>query len=514
MKAKTQSKRLTFFIIISVALISVFVALTKMFPYVLDDWAWSGELGNQRFATMFADYNGRYFGNFLILAISRVEVLKIIVMSISFYIACLLPMLFANKRKSSIFVLSSLLFILIPKEIFVQVVAWASGYTNYMPPILLTTIYYIIIKNIFSDDKPKYSKITPVITLIIGVSAGLFMENVTLTNIAVAFLVIGYTFIKHRKFYATQISFFVGSIIGAIVMFTNTSYGIIASKGDSYRSIASNDSETSIVDTIIKHLEISIKQLFVNNIAMLTVATIICIVICALFIKNQDKIIAKVISILIALANVGSLVILVLYHNHPNAVLISEKITRLGSIAAAGLYAFTLFLIIAVCVTDKNEKFKQLLVFVTIPILVAPLLIVNPVTARCFYPPYFMMSLLLVAMLDYIAKVTKKDFKKLEIGIIPVMIVAAVVVLVGYFSIYSAVYSTTQLNKEYIEKQVTNNESIVYISSYPDKSYLWLSEPINKYWTGIYKDYHGIDQDTKLKFLEPEEFIEFADNYQ
>ena len=68
----------------------LFTVLAAMFPYTGDDWAWGSQIGMDRLHTFFDNYNGRYFGNFLILAISRSKALKVVLMALSYYICCYL----------------------------------------------------------------------------------------------------------------------------------------------------------------------------------------------------------------------------------------------------------------------------------------------------------------------------------------------------------------------------------------------------------------------------------------
>lgn len=52
----------------------LFVALTALacfFPMQGDDWAWGSHIGLERLSNSFRNYNGRYLGNLLILALSR-----------------------------------------------------------------------------------------------------------------------------------------------------------------------------------------------------------------------------------------------------------------------------------------------------------------------------------------------------------------------------------------------------------------------------------------------------------
>ena len=64
---------------IAISMLITFLLLTfviTLFPYSLDDWAWGGSVGIERLQTWFDNYNGRYFGNILVLILTRSDVLR------------------------------------------------------------------------------------------------------------------------------------------------------------------------------------------------------------------------------------------------------------------------------------------------------------------------------------------------------------------------------------------------------------------------------------------------------
>ncbi len=92
---------------IAAALICV-GALMYCVPLSLDDWAWGGKIGIERFETMFKGYNGRYLGNFLILAMSRSKILRVAVMTLVTVSIPLIISKYVNSKKR--FILFSRLF--------------------------------------------------------------------------------------------------------------------------------------------------------------------------------------------------------------------------------------------------------------------------------------------------------------------------------------------------------------------------------------------------------------------
>ena len=67
-----------------ILLFLLFALLCYFFPYSGDDWAWGTQIGIDRLNIWFDNYNGRYAGNLLILAITRSKLLRIIIESLAF----------------------------------------------------------------------------------------------------------------------------------------------------------------------------------------------------------------------------------------------------------------------------------------------------------------------------------------------------------------------------------------------------------------------------------------------
>ena len=62
--------------ILCVLALAALILLAALAPYVDDDWDWGGPGGLERLAQGFADYNGRYLGNVLVLLLTRSRALK------------------------------------------------------------------------------------------------------------------------------------------------------------------------------------------------------------------------------------------------------------------------------------------------------------------------------------------------------------------------------------------------------------------------------------------------------
>ncbi len=90
--------------------------LCYLFPYTGDDWAWGSKIGVDRLNNWFENYNGRYVGNLIVLAMTRSNLLKAVIMSFCLTgIVALCEYIFKKKMG---FYVSCVALVLIPKLIF------------------------------------------------------------------------------------------------------------------------------------------------------------------------------------------------------------------------------------------------------------------------------------------------------------------------------------------------------------------------------------------------------------
>ena len=165
-------------LIFSVVIFSVFALLAYLFPYSGDDWAWGSEIGAERLQNWFEGYNGRYAGNLLVMTLTRSKGLCVFVMALCLVLAGLFPSLFAGVKGLASFALGTVFLLVIPGEVFTQSVVWTSGFSNYVPPALLTLFYFIITKNIFGNEIPRYRAFVPFVSLFMGFAGALFIHQI------------------------------------------------------------------------------------------------------------------------------------------------------------------------------------------------------------------------------------------------------------------------------------------------------------------------------------------------
>lgn len=112
------------------------------------------------------------------------------------------------------------------------------------------------------------------------------MEHNTILNIALSLAIIIYSYIKFKSVFAVHISNFLGNVIGFVIMFSNSAYGIISSGKDSYRSMAGDSSDN--FTWILKSIDTVCSRFIESNVILNIIISFLLFVI-VLNVKNKKK---------------------------------------------------------------------------------------------------------------------------------------------------------------------------------------------------------------------------------
>ena len=188
----------------------VLAILAALFPFTGDDWAWGSSIGIERLQSGFADYNGRYVGNLLVLLLTRAPLLKALLMSAVMVGLAYGVGRFVDEKNRSLFWLSLLMIGLMPISVRAQGLVWTSGFTNYAVPALGVVVYANCFKEVFSEGyRPNKKLIVPLFLL--GAFNSLIMENITIYNVFAGLGLLVFTRLKHGIWDRAQIAFVFGS---------------------------------------------------------------------------------------------------------------------------------------------------------------------------------------------------------------------------------------------------------------------------------------------------------------
>ncbi|MDY5934900.1 MAG: DUF6056 family protein [Oscillospiraceae bacterium] len=481
-------------------LVFVFIfAFAYMVPYTHDDWAWGCDIGFRRLHDHFKNYNGRYLGNLLVIALTRSNILKALVMSGT--VASILYFIYrtTSKKDIKVFLFSAIALFAVPRSIFRQTLAWTSGFTNYVVPTLLLIIYIYIIKSVF-EKSPDFKKTTFVVTFVVGICASLFMENITIYQILIDIMLLLFITKKHQKIFTPVITHFLGSLSGCIIMFSNGAYRNIAEANDDYRTMP------LMADNLFLRMRDNLffiirKETALNNVILNIIIAVLCIVLVYSFLNKKNNIspIKKRIVQIGLIITVTYAVYSLCMAIYPNWRILDALTVHFDSLFLL-LYIISLVTLSVICVDKKEISYRLCFYIISIVLLTLPLFVVTPVSSRCFFCGYVFFVLFACELFSYLFN-GSNQVKKNDIFFKP-LVVLCVCIAVFYSSVFGMIYKCEIKRNVHVKDQISDGKTVVVLSELPYQNYLWGSTPNPEtMWGDRYKAFYGIDQKTELKII-------------
>lgn len=484
----------------NIALLIFLFCICFFFPYTQDDWEWGSYLGIDLLTSYFADYNGRWASNILVIILTRCRILKAIIICLTLVFLVIIAKNFINKERKNLIYLIAILLLLMPHNIIAQAIAWTSGYVNYVQPVLLILFYIYINKSIFTKEEIKTSNKWLIPMLLFGFITSLMIENITIYNVVLSLFIIIYYYTYTKKLKLTNIFYSIGSILGAIFMFSNGAYRNMFNSLDNYQTIKQGN---LIIKAIKSYFGKIHSYLFQNNIILnIFIAVVALILVYSFFSKNKNKI-KKSVKVLLIISSI----LIIGYISYQAFIYIANNtnifITNKYKNGAEGLgnilFGLSVILIILLCIKDKNRKFRLLFEIFSIILLVAPLFIVNPIGPRNFFAPYFIFTIFAVDLFDYTILKPKINVSIYLLGI-------TLVLVIFYFIIYAQIFIIDNKRTNYLKTH--QEQSPLYLPNIPNEDYFHYGNPKKNSFIRKYKIFYNIDKDTKVIFIDYNEWLE------
>lgn len=461
---------------IKITLVLSLIFLVFLFIPSGDDFAWGSSIGVERLHSLFKNYNGRYAGNLLVLILTRSNILRTITISftlvgIVYFVSKLLPF-----NKKNIWIYTTILLLAMPLSIFTSTIPWTSGFCNYVMPTLITLYLF----KLLNSEKTTFNIIK---VFAMSFIVCLFMENITLYILFFSFAYLIYDFIKNKKIDSRLIVFFIGSLLGTIFMFSNGAYYAIATSNDTYRTINQSNFFDKLFYIIIPLL---LKQNFLILIFITT---------CFIKLEKCGKIVLnnKIDKILFL-----SLLIFTIYSCI--SFIYSEwqilaKFTFAFDLVMTATYFIACVYFILTSKMDALFKKRAIFWLISIAILVAPLLFVNPIGGRCFYIIYIFQILFAMELLV-------KSFKDDEIkNLEDLSILIIAMMFIYYITIYGYIYFCNLKQIKKIQGELSNGVEEITLYRLPYNNYIWDSDMFaNETLSQRYKLYYNIDDNVNIYY--------------
>ena len=152
---------------------------------------------------------------------------------------------------------------------------------------------------------------------------------------------------------------------------------------------------------------------------------------------------------------------------------------------------------IIILIYPLKNKLRIILEFISIFIIAAPLLIVNPIGPRCFFATYVFFILLIMELL---ANLT---FKNSHISLY--LKIIACILLIFNLYIYGSIYVVDAKRTNYLKENI-NVQNIV-LPKLPYSDFIHHPDPQSSWFKKQFKQFHHLPDNTTLKFIDYEDWI-------
>lgn len=477
-------------------------------PKNLDDWTWGSNIGIERLKDHFVGYNGRYIGNLIVIILTRFPVVATALIEgvvVGIIYLCVGKML----DKKYLLLIFLLLNVVMPKNMFTQTFGWISGFSNYVFSFLSIILYILFLKKYYTVHKMSVLSIIGI--FIFGLFSQLLLENATIFFILSGIFTNLFYLFYNRSLNKHYFILFLSNIIGAIIMFQNPAYYNAAiGSTQTYKDInISFGSISWFQNTWENFTSQTVPYWFTNNEYLMILLGITAIVF-TLIVNFKYK--------QILLGYFVFCTIFFIYKSYSEDT--SFYFEYENSISAIIYIIFCLSLVYCVAKGINGEK-QKLIILTTLlsqPFLVFPLIISDPINARCFMSSYLMFSLFIIEIIEYcISTVTipNKYYEKLgKVYNVSVYVIMIFVLLCMGKDIRCSIFlnHATQEKAQYIESKVAEGEKNITVPYLPFSNiYTVNTNPTDEDWQENFNNYYHYPSDIKYSYIS---YTEWKDTIQ
>ncbi|MDD7515277.1 DUF6056 family protein [Ruminococcus flavefaciens] len=453
--------RLTFYIIFA-----VFFIIKGCCLLIIGDDVWWGGLPSYSFMLKNNNPNGRYFTNFITLYSAHYTLFRVIAYSLTFIafvivLSFILGKYYKFKWIDVFFVVP--LFFITDGDLYRQIFNWISGYTNYVISLVFFFIFYLFSMPVFNKKMPKGGIVKTLLFLIIGFLGALCIEHITIYNIIFSVFIVILSLVYLKKVSFVNISYLIGSVAGAVLMFMNSNYSDISNNadkiGERYFEFSISDIWTKIYLEIIPHYSATY---FILHLL------IVCSILYMYYKKfvnseKKPKYAKYCIPVLIGYF------VYSFFTAQFEALAIMDGAFKSRAIETAFVFIYIISLIYMLYILlDGAKLMNSIVLLISTLFVTGPFIFINPINSRCFFADFifwYLFTFALVIEAVHVSRVSENSIlKNLAISFSSVLII-----WLSYIDISNKYVDVLRLN--YVKEQYESGQRYINFIKLPYPEY-------------------------------------------
>ena len=356
-----------------------------------------------------------------------------------------------------------MLTVALPVDIYAQSYAWAAGFFNYVPPLMM--ILCFILRADRGLRAERDTALWGALMFVVALSCQLFVENVTVGVCLLSAGVLLWHLFSCRKLSWSLTGFFLGAALGCFIMFSAPGYANVNSEG--YRQVSATFEELmKVIKSNFTTITLYLTERNWSVIAPLTVLSV-CLL---LPVKAQGfKGIIRI------LALTALMVCPIWFYANRQVMKIltyAEWVTELAfwmDVLMNLLYLLAVLAAAVLGLRDSARLCRAVLCIAAVPAVFGPLVVVTPIGPRCMYIPYMLLVAIVLIFGAELAERCPADSRKLMT--VPV---ALTMVCVMTVYLWTAVWNghCEKVRISRIEAALESGQTSVVLPSYPYTAYV------------------------------------------
>lgn len=413
--------------------------------------------------------NGRILGNFFGSWLVNYRPLRALIKGLSFSLLTAFFPYAAGCRSKAVYPLSFVLFVCCEATLFSQVIYWTSGFQNYVPPVVMTVLIISLIRFTATKKSGALNAAAAAAIFILGSASQLYVEHSSFINVLLAAGLTVFAFGnkggRGKKFRLNAVVWLVSAVLGAAVMLLVPKiFKPDTDLVEEYRSFAFG-SFSELARSVLKNFYTMARWLAFSDVLFVFLA-FAAFALLALCVRKQPGKALLPLGAADLTVTVGSILF--------------KTISRHTESKAEG-YAFSAFMLVSylllivtvlVCLKKMKDRktFGRVLLLLVFSLLsLAPLLVVSPIGARCFFMAFAFASGALLTALDRLAEISPVKVR----NALPVAsLCAAAAALAVYGAMAVSIGSYVFRRENYVEKQLSAGADRIAIFTI-DSEYVW-----------------------------------------
>ena len=478
---------------VELAMLGLFVLgfwlVASRVPASGDDWAWGTELGTARLRTAFVDYNGRYVGNIIVLIMTRLGWVTPILEALGFaFIIGLILDITHSRTMLGYVTLISLVF-LMPARLWSESAVWVSGYANYAVATLVMLLFLrFALRELVQCANDQQNPALLGVIFGLSVAAQLIVEHVTIYLLVASLAALLVARSNQQGVNRRLASSALGLTVGAVIMFSNSSYRLAAT-GDSYKKVASQDGSFISSSAAALRNQIATNGLVSNTVVIFTITTLIAITAVIRLSRDERSASAKLLLVVpVVVGTAGALIAATRMTSQPLES--GPNKTVLAMVVFLGFMLWS-----SSPLAEPGDRMMIVISVISLLVLFAPLLLVSPIGARNFLPTCVLLLVLVRTLLSNLRAVCDA---RLLVAWKVLAISAGVVAWLNLFTIYSEINRVADERLASVRSQIEDGKLDVTMERLPNGMWIQYPDPLAEPWVTRFKRYYDLPPEVSI----------------